>query len=422
MAEFGTGAQQSRLVPFRRYKSAFRRGRAARALIVTLVFLCCAMLIPGDALAGKKNPLHKKHFPPGDRQAIDGVWRNPWGSFDVRFERGRAYEYRVAGMKLFIPPVVWFSEIERVAAGRYRAILPATNPMLGKKGDEITISMLAEDRIVVRLPIGDRTFQMVKLDNKKAYLKEFQEAKRLAGVAQAPIVLEVEIGAPAIEITRTEIARSAVVEPGTPFDLEVDFVVTGTATEQKTAPVVFAYSITTDGATVHDSEPTILAVPVGVSQSRTVHLTASEQEGDYRFEVMIKLGGAVATQSVNLLVGGREALLDALAGTWLCEIPNYPSWRLELARTGEGLAFTALTGLLTQNGYVVEHSSVEVSGGELVVTVRVRMDSLGCSYTTQDTLPLSGNLRELHGTAETIDGNFCIQIGETFNITYRKVE
>jgi len=106
----------------------------------------------------------------------------------------------------------------------------------------------------------------------------------------------------------------------------------------------------------------------------------------------------------------------------LCEIPNFPSSRFELARRGDGLAFTALTGLSTQDGYVVEHSSVEVSGGKLVVTVRMQSDSLGCSFTGEDTLSLTGNLRELHGTAEMIDGNWCIRIGETYNITYRKVE
>ncbi len=422
MAEFGTSARQSTLSPPHRHPRELSRGRTARALVVALVFLCCTTLIPGDALAGKKSPLHKKNFPAVERQAIDGVWRDPWGTFDVRFERGRAFQYRVCKEKISIPPKVWFSEIERVAAGRYRGILPATNPMFGKKGDEITISMLAENRIVVRVPIGDRTFQLVKLDSKNAYLEELQEAKRLVGVAPAPVVLEVEIGAPAIEITRAAIVPSAVVEPGSPFDVEVDFVVTGTTAEQKTESVVFAYSISTDGATVYDSEPTILYVPVGVSQSRRVHLTASEQEGDYRFEVMANLGGEVATQLVNLLVGGREALLDALAGTWLCEIPNFPSSRFELARRGDGLAFTALTDPSTQDDYVVDQSSVEVSGGELVVTVRSQSDGLGCSFTSQDTLPLAGNLRELHGTAEIIDGNWCIRIGETFNITYRKVE
>lgn len=385
---------------------------------VVLVMSLMALLFPADALAGKKSPLHKKNFPPGERQVIDGVWSDPWGTWEVRFERGRAYQHRVLGKKMFVSPDVWFSEIERVAAGRYRGVVPAENPMWGRKGSEVTISILDENQIVVRAQIGDRTFEVIKLDNQKDYLKELEQATLLG--EPEPEREHVSVGAPELRITRTELVPGMLVDPGSPFELEVDFVVTGTATERETASVVFAYTISSEGATVFDSEPTLLDVPVGLSQSRHVQLTASEEEGDFEIEVMTKLGGAVATSTVHLLVGGKERLLDALAGTWVVAFRHrsVANLRIKLDRTADGLSYTMLPGEMTKHGWIVQRSSVEVTADQLVVTTTIHAQSLGMTMTGRDTLALNGGLDQLHGIAEVIDAGKYTHIGETFNLIY----
>jgi len=374
------------------------RGKLIRHLVRTMIVVpLVALLLPNTALAGKKNPLHKKNFPPGERLAIDGVWTDPWGTFEVRFERGRAYQYRVVGMKKFIDPEVWFHKIERVAPGRYRGVVPSENAMWGGKGSEVTISIL---------------------DEKKDYLRELELAKQLG--EPEPEREEVSVGAPELRISRTELVPGMLVDPGSPFDLEVDFVVTGTATEQETASVVFAYGISSEGRPVFDSEPALLEVPVGLSQSRHVQLTASEEEGSYELEVMLKLGGAVATRTVHLLVGGKERLLDALAGEYLMVFPHMSraANRIELSRSGDGLSYTLLPGEMTRHGWEVQSSSVEVTDHELVVTATMHSATLGATITARDTLALNGSLDQLDGTSEVIDSGKFARIGETFNLIY----
>jgi hypothetical protein len=376
-----------------------------------------------------KDPHDVSFYPPGEAVPIDGLWVDPWGTFSVRIERGRAYQYRALGLRTKTQEIVWWSEIERAGAGRYTARLPKNDLMFGNAGDTLSISVLSETEIVVRAPIGDRTFRLEKLDDDRAYLADLAEARTGADSAA-----NVAIGQPAVEITRLLISPGMVVAPGAPFDLELDYVITGTSTQAESMPLVFAYSVSSDGTPVFESQPIQISATVGTPQSRVVHLDASHTPGSYEINARIEHEGAVARSSITLIIGDETALLDALAGTWDTEIPGNPTTtRMRLVRDGDGLRYSFVGRDLSAlpepapgfqyPEWNIGDSSVVVSGGELVITVDIALTgSVSCAMKVQDRLRLTGTLDELHGEATVLDGGDCVRIGEVFNVTYHRVE
>ena len=386
--------------------------------------LAAALMAGGCASSSKltRDDPHDVSFtPPGQTMPIDGLWSDPWGTFSVRIERGRAYQHSAFETELELRPVVWWSEITRVGAGRYTATLPKDDPMWGKLGDQLTISVISPSEIVVRAPIGDRTYKAEKIDDRQAYLAELAEAR---ADAKSGAGVQVTIGEPAVAISRAEVAPTLVVAPGAPFELEVDYVVTGTPIETDSAALDFAYSIKTEGRSVFESQPVRLQVEFGMPQSRVVELAASARRGSYLIETRINYEGVVATAGASLLVGSQDALFDALAGVWDSEVPTWPKTRFELIRQDDGLRYHYIKRYDdTLPQWIIDDSSVDIEGGELVITVSMSMPGdVPVLVTARERLPLKGTLDELNGVATVIDGNDLVRIGETFNVHYTKVE
>jgi hypothetical protein len=390
-------------------RPARRRLAAVAQAILVAIAVHSSPLLAGTKETLRDQPYHLSHFPPAQALAIDGLWESSSGE-RVRIQKGRAWDVtKRSGTRL---DYVMWKDIEREAAGRYRAA--ATGCYGYPAADEpVTLSVVGEDRIAVRSDsLGTTAYRAVKLDARKRLVEEYEEARLLA---QAPPV--VEAGPPGVEIHRVTTRPAMVVGTGAPFDLVVDYTVTGAPTGEKTVPVLFSYSIGGGGKSLLEAEPELVEAAVGRPLSRSVHLTASRTPGAYELTAAFKLGGATAMGRSGLLIGESGDLLDRLAGSWEISGRELPV-RLELSRSEDRLEIS----IAARGGdWRLIESATEVSASGLVWRGKDRSEEMDCWIEWETTLHFGSDLDELSGAARIVDGGWCVEVGVLKNETWRRV-
>lgn len=391
------------------------------SLVVRYLMTALLVLAAGTALAAKPAN-HKKHHPPGKALPIDGVWKGAWGTFEVKIERGRAYDFTNYGKPIGRTiPMVWWTDIRRVGPGRYTVV--ATGEGVNEQaGEQLTLSLLAEGGIALRTAIGDRVFTPVQLDDEKRYRRELEEA--LAEAARPAAPLEVAIGEASIELTRVETAPGGVIAPGHEFDLEVDTIITGVVEKTDSVDLVLEYAISRGGAVLYRSSPKRFPAQPGVAGSRTVHLAAAQTPGSYGIEVTVSFadGSTESTGRTSLLVGDTADVLKRFAGTWESQVPGNPPQRFDLKWLGDSLVFVRDPDQPVAKKNKVLDSSVSLDTSTLVIRVDMSSPNGDCLFSVEDRMPVGDDHQRLEGVATIVDGNWCIRIGETFNVIYTRVD
>lgn len=394
---------------------------SSSSILVRCVLTALLVLATGTALAAKPAN-HKKNHPPGKPLPIDGVWEDAWGTFEVKVERGRAYDFTHYGKHIGrAVPIVWWTDIQRVGPGRYTIVATSEGPN-EQAGETLTLSLLAEGGLVLRTAIGDRVFTPVQLDNEKSYRRELEEA--LAEAARPAAPQEVAIGQASLELTRVEIAPGGAIAPGNEFDIEVDFLVTGIAEMTDSVDLLLEYAISRGGAVLFRSSPAGFAAEPGLAGSRTIHLAAAKTPGAYDIEVTVSFAAdaARATDRTLLLVGDTADILQRLAGTWQSEVPGFPPERFDLEWSAESLSYVRDPDQPVAKKNKVLSSSVSLDESTLVVRVDMSSNNGDCQFSVEGRMPIGADLDRLDGVATVIDGNWCIRIGETFRVTYTRID
>lgn len=365
----------------------------------------------------KKDPYHKTHFPPTEPSPIDGAWVDPWGS-PIRIEEGRSWDDTENPQYGKYPKVHW-KDITRVAPGQYRAV---GSGWASNAGEPITISVVSETQIIARLSLSDRAYTCKDLDDRKWFMEDFKAARNAQAVGEAAGVAAAsgDAATPTVEIIRVETSPAALTTPGSTFDLEVDYRVNGGGPEA--GPVSFSYAILRGDELLMESQPVRLEARPGEAASRTVNLKATSDQGTYTLRATIVYAGESSSAETMFLIGSRDLLLDMLAGEWLCRIGQKEFERCMLTREGDRLVGNFIRDQVRAAHWDLVHSSTELVDNRLVLRSKESSETLGCWHETETVFEIDGNFDELTGTSKITNGNWCVRIGETFNVTFVRVK
>ena len=382
------------------------------ALTAMLYLINGCATTPADVM--HKDALHISQFPAGAAMPIDGIWKDPWGD-KACIEKGRMF------LIDFVYPMVVIADIQRIAPGKYKGVGTGSKMILG---EDFTLTIVAEDKILLKTETTDRVYYRIKLNDPAGYRYEL-DVLRGAGKQHQKTTVP-------LKIHRLTTAPQWV-KPGAKFDLITEFTALS-HTDTQQVPVTMQYQILVQDRVLYQSKPTHVQAASGERMAKTIHLKAAKKTGRYQLRVELASAQTKAEQTVCFdistqpavatdtqatagpdLLEDRDALLDALTGDWEFVIPGFPPHSMRIQRQGERL--TAQLKFLKQ--WQVDECTLWLEKKTLKIRSRLSSPSLECWVVAEDTVTLNSQLQDMPFRSKVLEGN-SVRIGEVFKGTMRR--
>lgn len=240
---------------------------------------------------------HVENFPAGEKQPIDGIWKDAWGN---KFEINAGRIIVLDGLY----PSVNYYDIKRVSPGRYTA----KNVNIDSKH---TISVVEENRIIIREPSYDQVLTSIGIFDPAKFE---EEVKTVMEEANRPRIVIHDLS-----------CKPKKMKPETPFKLQCTYTLHGPDADAEKLPVSFSYQISDTNRTLFRSKPSSFNASNHVRSQRVANLKASKEEGFYWIRATLNSGQLHAVDSCAFVIS-RDArypddrpLVDRLVGKYKIE-------------------------------------------------------------------------------------------------------
>jgi len=384
---------------------------ALSVLFVNLFFSVCFSQVHSDLshktlLNNEKEAIldeYRKNIKKG-RLPFDGEWTDAWNN-KILAEEGKIYKQysqKYLGRKLKYGVGIAHS-IKYIEPGKY-----------SNEDGSSYVKIIGKDRIIVTGKLSDFILIKVKLKDEKWFSREcdyfLQKNKKRDPVPPYIVIENVSI-------------VPKIVAPGKPIKFLIGYKAAD-ITGKTDLPVSFSYSIFENEQKLLQSGVSELIAKSGQLMTRKVLLNASPSTGEFEVRVNMKFkdiavdGKAGFLISDDPMVAKNELNYKDIAGKYELYFVTNTS-KFEIISTGDGMLIHHIN---PPNKYTFQLLSYKLENKILTFTEKSISEELECWYIVETEVDFSSGTIEKPLKSRTIDGNWCVVIGETFKGTLKKIE